>query len=243
MTNISSAISVTDRNLGINCTKTEHVTYRVNPTGGQSICIEYLTGYMDVKVTVKLHFCSGGKRFHLRVSKDPYQKQIDHETMVSPIDIKYAREKRTNKFYVSINFQNTCLVNITSEIRLLPKHYILSRKDPENMGGLLKHDDPTSKNYHTNLIYELEKMDILPPGLQSDLDQVAKSSNYRTAGTSSLTTNEQYRATDTIARTNYSTSTRQSAIESPALASNGHATTSSSVTSSKASLSDASSKT
>ena len=63
-TNISSAISVTDRNLGINCTKTEHVTYRVNPTGGQSICIEYLTGYMDVKVTVKLHFCSGGKGFH-----------------------------------------------------------------------------------------------------------------------------------------------------------------------------------
>lgn len=149
------------------------MTYRVSPAEGQSICIEYLTGYLDVKVTVKLHFCSGGKRFYLRVSRDQTQKLIDYETMASPAEIRYEREKRIGKFYITINFQNACVVNVCSEVRLLPKQYLPSKKEEDPSSGKRPDDDPTSKNYHSNLIYELERMEILPPGMQSDSDSVA----------------------------------------------------------------------
>lgn len=114
---------------------------------------------------MKLHFCGVNNSFHCIVSRDEERNHIDFETIVSPVEIKYSKENKTSKFFVFLHFSKPCSVNISSSITILQDRIFHSVKPEEPSRGRQYDDDPKSKYYHLNLINELEKLDILPPGM------------------------------------------------------------------------------
>ena len=125
-----------------------------------------------MKVNLNLHFCEGSKRFHCIVSRDSQRKEIDFDSVNSPIHIKYAYATRVPKFYAFLNFEKPCILNVTARIDLLPEKFLPSKNIGDEDLSFNKREQNTliSKYYHTNLINELEKMEILPYGGGSTID-------------------------------------------------------------------------
>lgn len=83
------------------------------------------------------------------------------DTMVAPIEINYTGLKRTNKFYAFVNFMEGCSVNITPKITVLADpvvHRVVQLEEPSysNPNDI----NPPSNNFHSDLISEIEKLDV-----------------------------------------------------------------------------------
>ena len=143
------------------------MSFRLDPKANQTVVFEFTTGHKQVKVVLNLHFCKGSKRFRCTVSKDPNRKVVEIDTLNAPVEIKYTGDKRTSKFYAFINFQEECSLNITPKIYIIADPVVHSQREEEPSTYRKDENDPTSKYYHINLINELEKMEILPPSLDS----------------------------------------------------------------------------
>lgn len=173
MTSTSSTAFVSLSDRALNCIKADKHTYRIDPKAKQTVIFEFITGNREVKVTLNLHFCKGSKRFHCTVSRDANRQKKDLDTMSSPVEIKY--KKSVSKFYAFLNFPEDCSVNITPKIEVYAEviaHTPVIEEEPSMFRRA--ENDPTSKYYHSNLINELEKMEIVPPSWDCSTISVTK---------------------------------------------------------------------
>lgn len=138
------------------------MTFRIDPQPNQTVVFEFITGHKQVKVLLNMHFCKGAKRFRCTVSRDPNRKAIELDTLVAPVEINYTKSKRVSKFYAFINFPESCSLNISPKISVLADPITHSQLPIEEPSYKQADNDPTSKYYHTNLISEIEKLEITP---------------------------------------------------------------------------------